>query len=180
MTAVVMASAGLAVAGAPGAVLGLVAHAFLMLRRRLHRPDPPIRPVLLLLLVELKSGGQSALGALQAAARTFPGHRDLVLASRVATISGLTEAVDVVPGAMRGVVSQLARAQRSGAPLADTVRAMIESDIAADKARRVARARTMPVRLMVPITLLLLPGLVLLFYAPSMLRLFEELSRPLT
>jgi hypothetical protein len=57
---------------------------------------------------------------------------------------------------------------------------MIEADIAGDKARRVARARTMPVRLMVPITLLLLPGLVLLFYAPAMLRLFEELSGPLT
>jgi hypothetical protein len=38
----------------------------------------------------------------------------------------------------------------------------------------------MPVRLMAPITLLLLPGLVLLFYAPAMLRLFEELSGPLT
>jgi hypothetical protein len=179
MSAVVMASAGLAVAGAPGAVLGLLAHALLILRRRAHRPDSPIRPVLLVLLVELKSG-RSALGALQAAAGTFPGHRDLVVASRVATISGLTEAVDVVSGAMRGVLSQLARAQRSGAPLADTVRAMIEADIAADKARRVARARTMPVRLMVPITLLLLPGLVLLFYAPAMLRLFEELSGPLT
>jgi hypothetical protein len=57
---------------------------------------------------------------------------------------------------------------------------MIEADIAAEKAIRVARSRSMPVRLLLPITLLLLPGLVLLLYAPSMLRLFEDLSGPLT
>jgi hypothetical protein len=56
---------------------------------------------------------------------------------------------------------------------------MIEADIAAEKARRVARSRSLPVRLMIPLTLLLLPGLVLLLYAPSMFRLFEELSGPL-
>lgn len=174
-----MASVGLAVAGAPGALLGFGLHGLVALRHHIRRPAEPIRPILLLLLVELKSG-RSALGALQAAAGAFPWHQELVLASRVATISGLTDAVADAKGAMRGVLSQLARAQRSGAPLADTVRAMIEADIAAEKARRVARARTLPVRLMIPITLLLLPGLVLLFYAPSMLRLFEELSGPLS
>jgi hypothetical protein len=56
---------------------------------------------------------------------------------------------------------------------------MIESDIAADKAKRVARSRSLPVRLMIPMTLLVLPGLILLLYAPSMLKLFEQLSGPL-
>jgi hypothetical protein len=179
MRAVVMASVGLAVAGAPGAVMGIGLHGLLLLRFRLRGPEEPIRPILLLLLVELRSG-RSALGALQAVAGLFPDNRDLLLAARVATISGLTDAVLVSTGQIRGVLSQLARAQKSGAPLADTVRAMIEADIAAEKARRVARARTLPVRLMIPITLLMLPGLVLLFYAPSMLRLFEELSGPLS
>jgi hypothetical protein len=98
------------------------------------------------------------------------------VAARVATISGLGDAVAVSGGGLQLAISQLARAQRSGAPLADTVRAMIEADISAEKTARIARARTLPVRLMVPVTLLLLPGLVLLFYAPSMLRLFQELS----
>ncbi len=179
MRPVVFASVGLAVAGAPGALIGIGVHGLMQLRLRLRGPDEPIRPILLLLLVELRSGC-SALGALQAVAGLFPHHRDLVLAARVATISGLTDAVLVSRGEMRGVLSQLARAQKSGAPLADTVRAMIAADIAAEKTRRVARARTLPVRLMIPITLLMLPGLVLLFYAPSMLRLFEELSGPLS
>jgi hypothetical protein len=132
-----------------------------------------------MLLVELRSG-RSALGALQTVAAAWPAHTELARAVRIATISGLTNSVAVAGGEMRSVLSQLARAQRSGAPLADTVRAMIEADISAEKARRMARARTLPVRLMIPLTLLLLPGLVLLFYAPSMLRLFDELSGPLT
>jgi hypothetical protein len=33
---------------------------------------------------------------------------------------------------------------------------------------------------MIPISLLVLPGLVLLFYAPSLLLLFEQLSEPLS
>jgi hypothetical protein len=81
---------------------------------------------------------------------------------------------------MYGVLSHLARAQKSGAALGDTVRSMIEADINAEKARRVARSRALPVRLMIPITLLLLPGMVLLVYAPSMLRVFDELSGTLS
>jgi hypothetical protein len=168
---------GLAAAGLPGVVLGLGVEVLLRSRGRRRVPDPPVRPVLLLLLVELKSG-RSALGALQRAAAAFPGHRHLERAARVATIFGLGDAVVVSQGGLRLALSQLARAQKSGASLADTVRSMIEADIAAEKAARIARARTLPVRLMVPITLLLLPGLVLLFYAPSMLRLFEQLSGP--
>jgi len=175
---VIVASVGLAVAGLPGALLALAVHGTLRLRRRLRAATRGLRPLLIVLLIELRSG-RSVLGALQTAAGVFPRRRDLVLAARVATISGLTQSVAVVTGEMRGVLAQLARAQRSGAGLGDTVRSMIEADIAADKAKRVARSRSLPVRLMIPITLLVLPGLVLLLYAPSMLRLFEQLSGPL-
>ena len=176
---VVAGSVGIAVAGLPGALLALGLRAVFSLRHRLFSSRVDVlRPILIVLLVELRSG-RSVLGALQTAASVFPAHGELTVAARVATISGLTEAVLVVTGEMRGVLAQLARAQRSGAALGDTVRSMIEADIAAEKARRVARSRSLPVRLMIPLTLLLLPGLVLLLYAPSMFRLFEELSGPL-
>jgi hypothetical protein len=178
MRRLVAGSVGLAIAGAPGAILALSLQGVLGFRHRLRSRASLLRPVLIVLLVELRSG-RSVLGALQTAAEVFPAHRELMLAARVATISGLTEAALVVTGEMRGVLAQLARAQRSGAALGDTVRSMIEADIAAEKARRVARSRSLPVRLMIPLTLLLLPGLVLLLYAPSMFRLFEELSGPL-
>ncbi|MGH8949305.1 MAG: type II secretion system F family protein [Acidimicrobiia bacterium] len=172
-------SLGLAVAGLPGAVLGICLLAGFRLRHRLQKRPSLLRPVLIVLLVELRSG-RSVLGALQTVGRSFPGHAELTLAARVATISGLSQASLLMTGELKGVLSQLARAQQSGAALGDTVRSMIEADMAAEKARRVARARSLPVRLMLPLTLLLLPGLVLLIYAPSMLRLFQDLSGPLT
>jgi hypothetical protein len=175
---VVVGSVGLAVGGVPGVLLALGIEFGLGLRRRLRRRPSLLRPLLIVLLIELRSG-RSVLGALQTAAEVFPDQRQLMLATRVATISGLSKAVVEVSGEVRGVLAQLARAQRSGAALGDTVRSMIEADISAEKARRVARSRSLPVRLMLPITLLVLPGLVLLLYAPSMLRLFDELSGPL-
>jgi hypothetical protein len=179
MTAVVSGSIGLVVAGLPGALLGICLHAGFRLRHQLQKRPSLLRPVLIVLLVELRSG-RSVLGALQTVGESFPGHGELRLAVRVATISGLSQASVLMTGEMKGVMSQLARAQKSGAALGDTVRSMIEADIAAEKARRVARSRSLPVRLMLPMTLLILPGLVLLVYAPSMLRLFQDLSGPLT
>jgi hypothetical protein len=179
VSAVVLGSIGLVVAGPPGAALAVFVYAGFRLRHRLLKQPSLIRPVLIVLLIELRSG-RSVLGALQTVATAFPGQPGLTLAARVATITGLSQGALVVTGDMKGVLSHLARAQKSGAALGDTVRSMIEADIAAEKARRIARSRSLPVRLMLPITLLLLPGLVLLLYAPSMLRLFEDLSGPLT
>jgi hypothetical protein len=176
--AVIAASVGLAVAGPAGAAIAVGAIGCLRLRRHFRRPVPLVRPLLIVLLIELRSG-RSVLGALQTAAATFPGNPDLVEAARVATISGLTQAALGARGEVKGILPHLARAQLTGAALGDTVRSMIEADIAAEKARRVARSRSLPVRLMLPITLLLLPGLVIFFYAPSLLRLFEDLSGPL-
>ena len=110
-----------------------------------------------------------------------PGDPIPVVRTPTACDLGVPQAGDLtMRGEMNVVLSQLARAQKSGAALGDTVRSMIEGDIAAEKARRVARSRALPVRLMLPITLLLLPGMVLLLYAPSMLRIFEELSGTLS
>jgi len=179
MTAVVSGSIGLAVAGLPGAVLGICLSAGFAFRHRRRKTPTLLRPVLIVLLIELRSG-RSVLGALQTVGAAFPAQAEMTLAARVATISGLSQAALLMTGEMKAVLSQLARAQKSGAALGDTVRSMIEADIAADKASRLARSRSLPVRLLLPITLLLLPGLVLLLYAPSMLRLFEDLSGPLT
>jgi len=179
MKAVVSGSIGLALAGLPGALLGIGVSAGFALRHRLRKGPTLLRPVLIVLLVELRSG-RSVLGALQTVASAFPRQAEMTLAARVATISGLSQAALLMTGEMKGVLSQLARAQKSGAALGDTVRSMIEADIATEKAIRVARSRSLPVRLLLPITLLLLPGLVLLLYGPSMLRLFDDLSGPLT
>jgi hypothetical protein len=171
----ILASVGLVVGG-PG--LGLSVAVFSMLGRlRRKQPAPSIRPVLLVMLVELRAG-RSTLAALQQAAGLFPKHRELNRAARLATVRGLTAVVEECQGDVRSLVAQLARAQKSGSPVAETVRSLLDADIAAERTRRLERARSLPVRLIIPITLLVLPGMVLLLYAPSLLRLFADLSGP--
>lgn len=143
--------------------------------RRRGRSEPPsIRVVLILLLVELRSG-QSVLAAIQGASRALPEHEGLSSVARMASVGGLTAAVSYAPQGLRPVVAQLARAQRSGSSLSETVRRLIEDDLAEERARRLSRARSLPTRLMVPVTLLMLPGLVVLLYAPSLLGLYRDL-----
>lgn len=175
MTAVIGASIGLVVAGSPGAVVGaVVPHVWRLLRHR-SEPDPPATLILLLLLVQLRSG-LSVLAALIAVSDTVPDHESLRTVARVARVSGLMSALPYADGDLRPVLAQLARAQRSGASLGGSVKRMLEERLAAERARRIARARTLPVRLMIPVTLFMLPGLILLLYAPSLLAMFEDLT----
>jgi Type II secretion system (T2SS), protein F len=175
--AVIWLSLGLALGGVPGAVAAL-AVAMARGRRLYVRKPHPMRPILFTLLIEVRAGA-SVLGALQAAAAAFPAYRDLGRVVRLATVAGLPEAAEASTGPLRVTISQLARGQRSGAGIADTLRGMIDADIAREKAERIARARSLPTRLMIPITLLVLPGLILIFYAPALLRTMVEIGGPL-
>lgn len=170
-----LGAAGQIVFGPVGGLIGaLLPFAGRMVRRG-SLPIPSTRLVLLLLLVELRAG-RSVLAAIQSTAAVLPQHAELGRISRVATVSGVVSAIPLAGEELRPVVTQLARAQRSGSRLTSTVRRLIEQDLAAEKARRLTRARSLPVRLMVPIALLVLPGLVLLLYAPALLHLFGDLT----
>jgi hypothetical protein len=179
MTAVIGGSIGLVIGGVPGALVGAFLPDVWRRVRQRPEPDPPTTMILLLLLVQLRSG-RSVLAALMAVAEAVPKHRGLRIVARVARVSGLTTALPYADDRLRPVLAQLARAQRSGASLSGSVRRMLEVRLAADKASRIARARTLPVRLMIPVTLLMLPGLILLLYAPSLLAMFDDLTGVLT
>lgn len=169
------ASLGLIVGGPFGAMIG-GAIPLVIPRIRARRVKPPAtRLVLLLLLVELRSG-LSVLAALQHVSTSLPDHVDLRRISRVATVSGLTASIHHAGPDLRQVVSQLARSQRSGGSLSSTVRLLLERDMAEERTRRLQKARSLPVRLMLPVTLFMLPGLVLMLYAPSLIGLFDELT----
>lgn len=147
----------------------------LLLRPRRERVTViPARLVLIVILIEIRSG-LSVLAALQAAADRLAGHAELARVVRLASVAGLSASVAAAPRDLRPIMSQLARAQRSGASLAGTVHRLIEDDLAEERSIRLARARSLPTRLMVPVTLLMLPGLVLLTYAPSLIAVFEDL-----
>lgn len=175
MTVIVAASVGLVIGGPIGAMVGGLVPVVSRRLRHGRAPTPHVRLVLLLLLVQLRSG-LSVLAALIAVSDALPADASLRRVARVARVSGLVAAIPHGDDRLRPVLSQLARAQRSGASLSGAVRRMLETDLAADRARRIARARTIPVRLMVPVTLLMLPGLVLLLYAPSLLGMFHDLT----
>ena len=175
MIPVAAASVGLIVAGPFGCVVGFVSPKVVQWWRRRPPPPPPLTRVLLLLLVELRSG-RSVLAALIEASRVLPDYQSLRRVARVALVAGLTKSIGYADTSLRPVVAQLARAQRTGASLSGTVRKMIEAELSAERSSRLARARTLPVRLMIPVTLLMLPGMVLLLYAPSLLAMFQDLT----
>jgi hypothetical protein len=135
--------------------------------------------VLMLLLIELRAGA-SVLAALIATSESLPDYDSLRTVARVSRVSGLMSALPYADEALRPVLSQLVRAQRSGASLAGSVRRLLEGALASERARRLTRARTLPTRLMIPVTLLMLPGLILALYAPSLLDTFEDLTGGLT
>lgn len=179
MIRVLAASLGLALAGPVGLLVGALAPSLWSRLGRPRAPEPPMVLLLLLTLVELR-GGLSVLAALTEVSASLPGYANLRVVSRVARVFGLLAALPYADERLRPVIAQLARAQRSGASLSGAMRRMLDAELAADRTRRIARARTLPVRLMIPVTLLMLPGLVLFLYAPALLGMFEDLTVVLT
>lgn len=177
MNRVILGASALVVGGPvlAAVVLGLAwvfAH-----RHRFRRPVMPVRPILVLLLIQLRSG-RSILSGIQAVASRYPDHVGMVRPVRVAGVSGMAAAAAAASGEIAVLFAHLARSQLTGSSAADAVRRMLEADLAKERARRIARARALPVRLMLPVTLLLLPGVVLLSYGPSLLALLDDLVVP--
>lgn len=174
MSYALAASLGVVVAGPPGLLAAVVPMLWRWVGSR-PAPRPHVNLVMLLLLVELKAG-RSVLASLIAVAETLPTYESLRTVARVGRVAGLTVAIEHADAQLRPVIAQLARSQRSGASLSGAMRRMLDSGLADERARKIARARALPVRLMIPVTLLMLPGLVLLLYAPSLLASFEDLT----
>lgn len=179
MRYVLAASAGLVVAGPFGGIVGGLSPLVWSRLSTSQRPSPPVNLVLMLLLIELRAG-VSVLAGLISVSNSLPEYASLRTVARVARVSGLMSALPFADEELRPVVAQLARAQRSGASLGGSVRRMLDNALASERARRLARARTLPTRLMIPVTLLMLPGLILAMYAPSLLATFEDLTGGLT
>lgn len=170
-----LGSLGLLLGGPAGALIGMAVARIPMRRRTRSAQIASSRLVMMLLLVEMRSG-RSVLASLQATSRRLPDDEALRRVARTATVSGLIPALSVCDDRLRPVLAQLARAQKSGASLASAMRRMLEQDLAGYRSERLAAARALPVKLMIPVTLVMLPGLVLLLYAPSLIRIFSQLT----
>lgn len=107
---------------------------------------------------------------------TGPVGEAVVRVVRSSRTSGLAAAL-LGADELGSLAPALARAQASGSPLAST----LDAYLAAEASRRVTSAletaRTAPVKLMVPLALLLLPGFTALVVGPTLLTHVLEMTR---
>lgn len=95
---------------------------------------------------------------------------ELTRVLRAARRQGVANALAGSEGRLtRPLLSRLALAQASGAPMSEAVAAFLNETRASRRAQALERVRRLPVALMVPLGLLILPGFVVLFVGPIVL-----------
>ncbi|HJR93781.1 MAG TPA: type II secretion system F family protein [Acidimicrobiia bacterium] len=170
---VVAAALGTLVGGLPlGLVGGLLAG---RVRRRQVRPSPDVVRLGSVLLV-LVGSGMPLITALSVAAEGDPATEAVVRRSRRL---GTAAALAGASGPLAPLLHRLANAAVSGAAPEQAIRAFIDAERRRRHTEAVERARRLPVRLMIPLTLLVLPGFVLMVYGPAFISLTHDLLGPL-
>jgi tight adherence protein B len=95
---------------------------------------------------------------------------ELARVLRSARRHGVAAALAASEGRLtRSLLSRLALAQASGAPMSDAVAAFLSESRATRRTAALEKVRRLPVSLMVPLGLLILPGFVVLFVGPIVL-----------
>lgn len=132
------------------------------------------------LLVAL-SGGLSPAAALRTARRSLSsglgGEVDRIL--RDSARSGLAAALLSAEGTGGRLFRQLGASHLSGAPMILTLTALAKDLHDSARAEAVQRARKLPVKMVIPLSLLMLPGFLLLMAGPAVLPSFERLIGPM-
>ncbi len=117
------------------------------------------------------AGGLNLTGALQLAARSAQTADRIQIEAllRRARPSGLGAALAATnEGSLANLWLCLARAQMTGAALVPTLRSFVDSVSSEQRNDMLRRARTLPIRLVPAVSLLLLPGFVLVVMGPAM------------
>ena len=91
---------------------------------------------------------------------------------------GLGQALATADGHGRRLYAGAARAVVTGAPLAPAVDAFVRDAVGEQHAAELESARRLPVRLMLPLALLILPGFVLLTVGPAVLAALDRFVLP--
>lgn len=167
----------MALIGLALAVLVLRApHHPLRLRPRSRQPNVGVLVVARLLALSVASG--RPLGCAFEDVRSRLPESDVTAIDDLlgrANRDGLTRALVETTGPLAELAERLAKAQVTGAPVGPALDAFITSLHAARRFQAVEEARTVGVKLIVPLTLLLLPGFLALVVAPFILEQLEGL-----
>ncbi len=124
------------------------------------------------------SSGASPLAALTAAGRYGPPNigPEVQRVLRKAIAGGAAVALRGYTGAVEPILRPIGHALATGAPLGLRVEAALADLRAEVHAARMARVRRLPVRLLFPLTLLILPGFMVLTLGPSLLAALDRLQ----
>jgi hypothetical protein len=167
MTGALVAAAMILVAGSP------------RLRFRRRRSQPGAGDLIVLAtLVSLGLDAGMTPGAAMAWARPYlhPALADGVAAvSRRAHLEGLAVGLRSAGGFGSDLFASLARAVETGAALAPVLDNHQAGLAAEARAQAEARVRRLPVKLVFPLALLMLPGLVLMVSGPALIDVFGRL-----
>jgi hypothetical protein len=113
------------------------------------------------------------------------GEVDPVVAGEVRTVlraarhQSLAVALSGAEGTTGRLFAALAGAQATGASSIRAVAAFVDEDRSVRKARAAEAAQRLPVKLTVPLALLILPGFVLLTFGPTVISTVQRLLGPL-
>ncbi len=94
---------------------------------------------------------------------------------RASSIHGVARALATAAGPSDRLFRRLARAHMTGASAAGTLAAFIADRRTARRAETLERLRRLPVTLTVPLTLLILPGFILLTLGPTVASIARQL-----
>lgn len=101
---------------------------------------------------------------------------DVLAVLRRGRVTGVAEAMSTAEGIGRRLYRVIGQASATGAPLLDSV-VLLADSVSADLAStRLRAARRLPVTMLFPLTLLILPGFLLLTIAPAILDAFTRLE----
>jgi len=145
-------------------------------------PRPKVRPegpldvdaAARLMLIGL-TAGLSMTTAIEMAVVEL-GHADeLSSVVRASRISGVASALASATGPAAALFRRLARAHATGASASGSIEAFITDRRLSHKTETLERLRRLPVALTVPLTLLILPGFILLTLGPTVASIVQQL-----
>jgi hypothetical protein len=125
------------------------------------------------------SAGLPFVGAVEAATEAAPGEivEEARATLRQARSVGASTAMAGARGELAPLFRMAGRAMVSGAPLAAAVSSFVAEARKERAAARAAAAKRLPVRLLLPLTLLILPGFVVLTLGPAVLSGIDRIMK---
>jgi len=124
------------------------------------------------------TGGLSLSASLALAAEGVGGEveREVAAVLRRSRVDGMAVAMSRANGAGKRLYRVLGKASVSGAEVAEVVRRLADETNAEQATARLEAVRRVPVLVLLPLTLLILPGFLLLAIAPAIVDAFSRLD----